>query len=428
MWALVKSRAVAWTAAALGICIVSLAIQPQEAAAQPMRRPGMQQGGMQQQPGGEGGGMPGGAMQGGPQGPRGEAGQRPEGAGPRPPEGAVPRWIDTHVHLVSGATNTTGDWPGAVRAAIADMDSNNIGLAIVMPTPQPPGKSLYDIADFADAVKKHPGRLAFLGGGGTLNPMIHYEPDADKVDEAMRQKFAAIAHGIIDAGAVGFGEMSANHLSVNDSHSYHRSRPDHPLFLLLVEIAAKRNVPIDFHMDAVIEPMPVTAKLKEMSQNNPPMLTPNLAQFETLLAHERGARIVWAHAGIDHTGVLSVELIRRMMRTHPNLYMSIKALPQSPEPNATLAREGRLRPDWRALIAEFPDRFVMGTDRFYGSSATGLSGGSGRGAAQKASAGSIFMERTVQLTQAAQTLLSQLPPPLAQRVAVDNVKAIYRLP
>lgn len=412
MWSPITSRAVASTAAVLAVCLAALAAMP-PAEAQPMRRQGMQ-GGPQQ--GGEGAPQPG--------GPRGEAGPRGEG-GPRL-DGEVPRWIDTHVHLVSGVTNTTGDWPGAVRVALADMDKNNIGLAIVMPTPQPPGKSLYDVADFAEAVKKHPGRFAFLGGGGTLNPMIHIEPDAGTVDEATRKKFTAIAHGIIDAGAIGFGEMSANHLSVNDAHSYHRSRPDHPLFLLLAEIAAQRNVPIDFHMDVVIDPAPMPAKMKEMSQNNPPELTPNLAQFEKLLAHDRGARIVWAHAGVDHTGVLSVELIRRMMNTHPNLYMSIKALPQSPEPNAALAREGRLRPDWRKLIAEFPTRFVMGTDRFYGSSAVGLKAGGGGN--QRASAGSIFLERTVPMTAAARTLLSQLPPSLAQRVAVENVKAIYRLP
>lgn len=428
MWAFVKSHAVAWTAAALTVCIVSMAIQPQ-AAAQPMRRPGMQQPGMQQ-PGSEG--APHG---GGMQGPRGEGGMRPEGgraegAGPGPegPRGEVPRWIDTHVHLVSGVTNTTGDWAGAVRVALADMDKNNIAMAIVMPTPQPPGDNFYDIADFADAVKKHPTRFAFLGGGGTLSPIILYEPDTDTVSEATRKKFTDIAHGIIDAGAVGFGEMAATHLSHADAHAYHRARPDHPLFLLLADIAAERNVPIDLHMDLVIEQSPLPAKFKELSKRNPPTLTANLAQFEKLLAHNRGARIVWAHAGADHTGVLSVDLIRRMMREHPNLYMSIKALAQSPEPNMALAREGRLRPDWRRLIADFPTRFVIGTDRFYGSSAVGMPAGAGAGKNIKASAGAIFIERTVVLTQAGRDVLSQLPPQLAQRVAVDNVKAIYRLP
>lgn len=423
MWAFVKSHAVAWTAAALTVCIVSMAIQPQ-AAAQPMRRPGMQQPGSEGAP--HGGGM---------QGPRGEGGMRPEGgraegAGPGPegPRGEVPRWIDTHVHLVSGVTNTTGDWAGAVRVALADMDKNNIAMAIVMPTPQPPGDNFYDIADFADAVKKHPTRFAFLGGGGTLSPIILYEPDTDTVSEATRKKFTDIAHGIIDAGAVGFGEMAATHLSHADAHAYHRARPDHPLFLLLADIAAERNVPIDLHMDLVIEQSPLPAKFKELSKRNPPTLTANLAQFEKLLAHNRGARIVWAHAGADHTGVLSVDLIRRMMREHPNLYMSIKALAQSPEPNMALAREGRLRPDWRRLIADFPTRFVIGTDRFYGSSAVGMPAGAGAGKNIKASAGAIFIERTVVLTQAGRDVLSQLPPQLAQRVAVDNVKAIYRLP
>ncbi len=406
-------------------CVVACSLVAMAAEAQPMRR-------QPQEQGQQGGAGPMGRGTGGEAGQRPEGrrpeGQRPEGQRPDMPRGDVPRWIDTHVHLVSGATNTTGDWAGAVRAALPDMDKNNIGLAIIMPTPQPPDRDLYDYTDFADAVKKHPGRFAFLGGGGTLNPMIHTQPDAETVDEATKKKFTAIANSIIDAGALGFGEMSANHLSVADAHSYHRSRPDHPLFLLLVEIAAKRNVPIDFHMDAVIEPISTPQKLRDMSQRNPPTLTPNLAQFEKLLAHERGARIVWAHAGVDHTGVLSVELIRRMMNAHPNLYMSIKALPQSPEPNTALAREGRLRPDWRKLIAEFPDRFVMGTDRFYGSSAVPMTSGGRAGGGQRASAGSIFMERTVPFTTAAQTLLSQLPPQLAQKVAVDNVKAIYRLP
>ncbi len=414
MKSLQKTLAGTCIAAAVGMGVLSLAFVSM-AEAQPMRRQGMQQGEGPAAGGAHGGG------QGGGQG--GMA--REEGAGPRI-KGEVPRWLDTHVHLVSGVTNTTGDWVGAVRVALADMDKNDIGLAIIMPTPQPPGGNVYDIADFADAVKKHPDRFTFLGGGGTLNPMILLDPDAEMVSEATKQKFTDIANGIIDAGAIGFGEMAATHLSHADAHAYHRARPDHPLFLLLVEIAAKRNVVIDLHMDLVIQPMPPLPKFKELSQRNPPMLVPNLAQFERLLAHERGARIVWAHAGADHTGDLSVDLIRRMMQEHPNLYMSLKALPQSPQPSMPLAGEGRLRPEWRRLIAEFPDRFVIGTDRFYGSSATGLRGSGAQN--QRASAGSIFMERTVPLTQAARNLLSQLPPQLAQKVAVENVKAIYRLP
>ncbi len=422
MQSMSKNRVFTWVTAALGVCAVSLAMMPL-AEAQPMRRQGMQQG-----DGNAPGGMHGGGQGGGGQG-GGQAGQggmpREEGAGPRA-RGEVPRWIDTHVHLVSGATNTTGDWAGAVQVALADMDKNDIGIAIVMPTPQPPGNNLYDIADFVDAIKKHPTRFAFLGGGGTLNPMILQDPDAETVSEATRKKFTDIANGILDAGATGFGEMAATHLSLNESHAYHRARPDHPLFLLLAEIAAKRNAVIDIHMDLVIEPMPTQPRLRDMSQRNPASLVPNLAQFEKLLAHDRGARIIWAHAGIDHTGELNVDVIRRMMQQHPNLYMSLKTMPQSPQPNAPLAGESRLKPEWRRLIAEFPDRFVIGTDRFYGSSAMGLRAGSGGN--QRASAGNIFLERTVPLTQGARHLLSQLPPQLAQKVAVDNVKTVYRLP
>ena len=73
-------------------------------------------------------------------------------------------------------------------------------------------------------------------------------------------------------------------------------------------------------------------------------------------------------------------------------------------------------------IADFSDALKKHPGRF------AFLGGGGGNANQRASAGSIFLERTVPMTAAGQTLLSQLPPQLAQRVAVDNVKAIYRLP
>ena len=50
-------------------------------------------------------------------------------------------------------------------------------------------------------------------------------------------------------GAAGFGEMAAEHFSGGTPYQF--APPDHPLFLLLADIAARHDVPIDQHMNAV---------------------------------------------------------------------------------------------------------------------------------------------------------------------------------
>jgi len=101
------------------------------------------------------------------------------------------------------------------------------------------------------------------------------------------------------------------------------------------------------------------------SPPNPERVRPNVEAFERLLVHNQKARIVWAHAGWEHTGHGKVELFRRLLKAHENLYLSLKAHSHSTEENRPLA-DGKLRPEWKDLICEFPDRFPLGSDQFYG--------------------------------------------------------------
>lgn len=343
-----------------------------------------------------------------------QRGARPEAAAPD--ARAAIAWVDVHTHLVGGGQRTGAqDYSAAAAAMIKAMDEANVRASFVMPTPQPPvAVGNYDQDAFLDAIKPYRGRLFAMGGGGSIGPMILAQPDASGVDSSTRERFATMAEAILDSGAIGFGEMTATHLSHLEQHSYHRARPDHPLFLLLADIAAKRDVPIDLHMDPVIAPRPAPAHMK--SSRNPTTLVPNLAQFEVLLAHNRATRIVWAHAGWDQTEHWTAALARRLLSNHANLYMSLKVLPRSPLPNQAM-RDGQIAPDWRQLIMDFPDRFVMGTDRFY----------AGENAAGGAAAGAVFAERTPSLTVGARILLSQLPPDLARKVATANVEKIYKV-
>lgn len=359
-----------------------------------------------------------GARPGGPGGP--QRGARPEAASPDAPpaaaRAAIP-WVDVHTHLVGGGQRLGAqDYDAAAAAIIKAMDEANVRASFVMPTPQPAGGAgNYDQDAFLSAIKPYRGRLFAMGGGGSIGPMILAQPDAGEVDDARRERFVTMAKAILDAGAIGFGEMTVTHLSHLEQHSYHPARPDHPLFLLLADIAAQRDVPIDLHMDPVIEPGPAPAHMK--SSRNPATLVPNLAQFEVLLAHNRAARIVWAHAGWDQTEHWTADLARRLLAAHANLYMSLKVQPRSPLRNQALGRDGQIAPEWKQLMVDFPDRFVMGTDRFY----------AGENAAGGTAAGAVFAERTPSLTVGARILLNQLPPDLARKVAISNVEKIYKV-
>jgi predicted TIM-barrel fold metal-dependent hydrolase len=179
----------------------------------------------------------------------------------------------------------------------------------------------------------------------------------------IQRKFKERAEQIVRDGAVGFGETTAEHLSFLPGQPYEYAPPDHPLFLLLADIAADHGMPIDFHSEVVPRAMRLPADLK--SPPNPSELHENVAALERLLEHNPRAKILWAHAGSDNTGYRTPDLCRRLLRAHPNLYMEIKIDPLSLGQNPPVAN-GKIKPDWLKLFQDFPDRFVIGTDQHYG--------------------------------------------------------------
>jgi len=320
------------------------------------------------------------------------------------------RYIDAHMHVHAHYRAAGGigwDMDAAAKAALAGLDRSGAIGAVIMPPPFPPGReTAYDFEILSDAVRAHPDRFAFLGGGGLLNPMIHSARDIRAVAPDLRQTFEQRAQAILHAGAKGFGEMAALHFSLRRNHPFEEVSPDHPLLLLLADIAAGANVPIDLHMEAVVSDWQVPDRLRARGPDNPLMVHENIAAFERLLAHNRGARIIWAHAGWDNTGHRTVALMRRLLTAHPNLHMSIKVRRSRGPGRTPLDRNGNLRPEWLALLEAFPDRFLMASDQHY------YVPGEGR---QREADGP------------ARRFFSQLPPQLAGRIGDDNVKRMFGL-
>lgn len=292
-----------------------------------------------------------------------------QSAGPVKDPFAVPRtYIDTHNHLVGRfgpPVRQSMDYDSCVSVSRGTMDKLGIRKMFIMPPPflcsHPQS---YDYKDFWETVRTYSDRFAFLGGGGSLNIMIQEAVYDGKVTSEMRSKFKQTAENLLSSGALGFGEMAAEHFSLASNHPYITAPPDHELFLLLADIAAEHDVPIDIHMEAIPQKMDLPAKL--ISSLNPKVLQPNIAAFERFLAHNRKAKIIWAHAGWDNTGFRTASLMGELLKKHPNLYMSIKIGEDClSSENCPLVRGQGIKPEWLKLITEFSDRFVIGSDQFY---------------------------------------------------------------
>lgn len=282
-------------------------------------------------------------------------------------------FIATHEHLDGQVTSGT-NYDGAAETLLQQLNTDLVSLAIVMPMPQPPGFARPFDHEVLTPVAAKCVRVKVMAGGGSLNPMIGDAVKAGSVSADLRRRFEEKAAEIVRVGGVGFGEMATHHLSFNANHPYEDTPADHPLFLFLAELAARHDVPIDLHHDAVARNAPTPPPLRQLSPNNPAQLRENVAALERLLAHERRARVVWAHVGSDQTGHSTAALYRRLLAAHPNLHLQLKiAQPASARmgqslfpANDVLDEQDRIRAEWLEIIRSFSDRIVVGGDNFFG--------------------------------------------------------------
>jgi len=334
--------------------------------------------------------------------------------------GAGSRWIDVHLHTIGGVKRQFGE---AVQQAVAEMDARGLQKAVLFPPPYPNRAAAYDYTDYVPHLKRFPDRFGFLAGGGTLNPTLQEHKNPASVTPAVQSEFTDLARKMLDDGAVGFGEIAVLHFSLVPHHAFEEVPVEHPLLYALVEVAGSRQAVIDLHMDPVIvDAMRTPPSLK--IPPNPPTLKANIAGFEKLLAHDRNARIVWAHGGSDFSGNMTPALIGRLMDSHSNLYMSLRPLPvaaASNNPfglkiqNLMIGPKG-VEPSWLGLLKRHADRFVMGADAFIlspsvrsdGPLASLAQGNEGR-------------------FRAAERLLSLLPAAVARKIATENAVRLYRL-
>ncbi len=298
----------------------------------------------------------------------------------------------------------------AAQNLLGAMDRYGVERALLTPPPRSRENIQSGELDLLFAVAaRYPDRFSVVGGGDELNSIIQeYKPS--QVTEPIKKDFIEKAEELAKRGIKAFGEMAALHLSFTERHVFEESPADHPLFLALSDVAAGYGIPVNLHMQAVVKEMKMPGGF---SSRNPERLRENISGLERLLEHNRKTKIVWLHGGWDQTGDKSADLIRKLLRKHPNLFISLRIEERGKAKDGTLLsnrvvdRNFNLKKEWRELFREFPERFMIGSDEFF--------------------APATASRRAPQSFEETWRLIPQLPEELAQKIGRDNARRIYKL-
>jgi hypothetical protein len=237
-----------------------------------------------------------------------------------------------------------------------------------------------------DAAVQFPNRFAVLYSGDA-GSMLYDAVKSGSYTPEQEKKFTSLLDQALSSGKYrGIGEIGLRHQPPPGMPAtYDLNVPaDHPWMFIMSDTAARYGVPIDIHMQAD---------------------DTNVAGFERLLDHNPGTIIIWDHAG-DHTQNANPDLVRRLLSTHKNLYTSYKIRTEEKQQQGGIVTKdgGVLTEKWKNLITGYPDRFIVGTDVKLG-----------------------IRPNEIRFVDLHRSLLSQLPPDVAQKVAQDNPKQIFNL-
>ncbi len=123
------------------------------------------------------------------------------------------------------------------------------------------------------------------------------------------------------------GTAAGPYRGIGEFHLYDSANANGPIARELMQLAQARRLVVLAHVDDVA--------------------------IDLLMAHAPQARLIWAHTGI---GGVPPERVRALLVRYPTLMGEL-----SYRPGLTTG-DGHLSPEWRALFAEFPNRFLIGSD------------------------------------------------------------------
>jgi hypothetical protein len=257
--------------------------------------------------------------------------------------------FDTHLHY-----NEEAFVPFPVADVLARMQRSGVRAIIANSRPN----------DGTLALASGPQALA---AGVTVVPFVRlYRNRADYTGWFADESIYAMVQQQLAAGT-----PAGPYRGIGEFHLYESANANGPIARKLMQLAHLKGLAVLAHVDD--------------------------DAIELLLRHAPGARLIWAHTGI---GGASVARVRALLVEHRTLMGEL-----SYRPGLTDA-DGHLSAEWKALIAEFPDRFLVGSDTWINARWSGYE----------------------ELMSGARLWLGDLPPEVAQRVGWGNAAALFGVP
>lgn len=98
-----------------------------------------------------------------------------------------------------------------------------------------------------------------------------------------------------------------------------------------------------------------------------------LPELERMLEQYPGAKVIWAHVGRNRnpqtwTKFPPPDGVRAYLKKYPNLYFDLNQSQPGSQystgyvDNILYDMSSALKPEWKELLEEFPDRFMIGSD------------------------------------------------------------------
>ena len=190
--------------------------------------------------------------------------------------------------------------------------------------------------------QQYPGRFIPYGGNEPVRGFISRESEraytlqAPGVVEYLGQLDTALR----DKQFKGIGELVINS-TYSRADKASKYPADSPLMRRLWALSANHGVPVSAHMDATPE---------------------SLHEMERLLASDRRGTWIWAHTG--WLPAADPSMLRRLLGAHPNLFCELSGRESIRRiyRGDPIDEGGVLKPAWKALLEDLPDRFAIGTD------------------------------------------------------------------
>jgi hypothetical protein len=108
----------------------------------------------------------------------------------------------------------------------------------------------------------------------------------------------------------------------------------------------------EFHVSGADADLPVVRRIVQLAKLHGLMLHAHsdADAVERLFRHDPEARIIWAHAGYEPP-----PRVREMLRRYKNLWAELSS-------RNDVTVNGRVAAEWRDILLELADRFMIGTD------------------------------------------------------------------